>query len=220
MLKVRVLLVDMLRKQIMKKYVHVDDIFHVIGHNASVFINLTLRTLIFLLVLYVLFVVLDKYIIWPYLPRFFGILGIGFFVKYIIDFLNIYLDGLILSENGITMFMREGLFDYKTDFFERDKIETVSHNQNSFWDKLFGKGDLLIKLEHGVEYPFENINSPQKQADKILKLKAQYELGAPAEKSNAITDEKMAIIAEALSEVVKEYMDKKTVEEEDDEEDY
>ncbi len=113
--------------------------------------------------------------------------------------------------------MREWLFDYKTDFFERDKIETVSHNQNSFWDKLFGKGDLLIKLEHGVEYPFENINSPQKQADKILKLKAQYELGAPAEKSNAITDEKMAIIAEALSEVVKEYMDKKTVEEEEEE---
>ena len=114
------------------------------------------------------------------------------------------------------MFMWEWLFDYKTDFFERDKIETVSHNQNSFWDKLFGKGDLLIKLEHGVEYPFENINSPQKQADKILKLKAQFSAIIP-EKSNPITDDKMAIIAEALSEVVKEYMDKKTVEEEEDE---
>lgn len=203
----------------MKKYVHVEDIFHVIWHNASVFIRLTLRTLLFLLVLYVLFVVLDKYIIRPYLPWFFGILGIGFFVKYIIDFLNIYLDWLVLSADGITMFMREWLFDYKTDFFERDKIETVSHNQNSFWDKLFSKGDLLIKLEHGVEYPFDNINSPQKQADKILKLKAQYTSWNPSDKANPITDEKMAIIAEALSEVVKEYMDKKTSEE-DEEDDY
>jgi len=201
----------------MKRYVKVENIFHVIWHNASVFIRLTLRTLLFLLVLYVLFVVLDKYIIWPYLPWFFGVLGIWFFVKYIIDFLNIYLDWLILSETGITMFMWEWLFEYKTDFFERDKIETVSHDQNSFWDKLFSRGDLLIKLEHGIEYPFENINNPKKQAEKIMKYKNQFAPANPDEKPNPITDDKMAIIAEALSEVVKEYMDKKTEPEEEEE---
>ena len=201
----------------MKRYVDVDTIFHVIWHNASVFVQLTLKTLIFLVVLYVLFVVLDKYIVWQYLPWFFGVLGILFFVKYIIDFLNIYLDWLILSEGGITMFMREWLFEYKTDFFERNKIETVSHTQNSFWDKIFAKGDLLIKLEHGVEYPFDNINAPQKQADKILKYKNQFGSATSADKSTSINDEKMAIIAEALSEVVKEYMDKKTSTEDDEE---
>lgn len=112
------------------------------------------------------------------------------------------------------MFMREGLFDYKTDFFDWNKIQTVSHMQNSFWDKVFAKGDLIIQLEHGVEYPFENINAPQKQAEKILKYKHQFSLDIPLEKS-AISDDKMAIIAEALSEVVKEYMDKKTEEEEE-----
>ena len=203
----------------MKKYVDVATIFHVIWHNASVFIMLTIRTLIFLLVLYVSFIVLDKYIVWQYLPWFFGVLGIWFFIKYIIDFLNIYLDWLILSEGGITMFMREWLFEYKTDFFERSKIETVSHNQNSFWDKLFAKWDLVIKLEHGIEYPFDNINNPQKQADKILKYKIQFWLPTSVEKSPSINDEKMAIIAEALSEVVKEYMEKKTSEN-DYEEDY
>lgn len=142
----------------------------------------------------------------------------GLFVKYSIDFLNIYLDWLILSENGITIFMREWLFDHTTEFFERDKIETISHNQNTFWDKLFAKGDLLIKLEHGIEYPFENINYPQRQAEKILKYKSQFFLDIPMEKINPITDDKMAIIAEALSEVVKEYMEKKTSSEE--EEDY
>jgi len=205
-----------LRKQIMRRYVHVDTIFHVIWHNASVFMIITLKTLIFLLVLYVLFVVLDKYIIWQYLPWFFGALGIWFFVKYIIDFLNVYLDWLILSEGGITMFMREWLFEYKTDFFERNKIETVSHTQNSFWDKLFSKWDLLVKLEHGIEYPFENINAPQKQAEKILKYKAQFLL--PDEDTSSLNNEKMSIIAEALSEVVKEYMDKKSSPNDEDEE--
>lgn len=115
--------------------------------------------------------------------------------------------------------MREWLFDHKTDFFERDKIEAISHNQNSFRDKLFAKGDLLIKLEHGVEYPFENINSPQRQAEKISRYKQQRSpLQSP--ESASLGDEKMSIIAEALSEVVKEYMEKKTSSEEDDEDEY
>jgi hypothetical protein len=33
------------------------------------------------------------------------------------------------------------------------------------------KGDILIRLEHGVEFPFENITNPKKQADKILQYK-------------------------------------------------
>jgi len=115
------------------------------------------------------------------------------------------------------MFMREWLFDYKTDFFERNKIETVSHAQNNFRDKVFSRGDLIIKLEHGIEYPFEDISYPQKQTDKILKYKEQFLLKNPTDKT-VIADEKMAIIAEALSEVVKEYMEKKNVDEED--EDY
>lgn len=128
-----------------------------------------------------------------------------------------YLDWLILSDKWITLFMWEWLFDYKTDFFERSKIEAISHNQNSFRDKVFAKGDLIIKLEHGVEYPFENINFPQRQAEKIQKLKDQFAAIIPDD-AKPIADEKMAIIAEALSEVVKEYMEKKTSEEEEDDE--
>lgn len=82
---------------------------------------------------------------------------------------------------------------------------------------MFGKGDLIIKLEHGIEYPFENINVPQKQAERILKYKTQFSLDNPVDASPSINDEKMAIIAEALSEVVKEYMDKKISEGEDEE---
>lgn len=122
-----------------------------------------------------------------------------------------------MTDKGITLFMREGLFDYKTDFFEWEKIEAISHNQNSFRDKVFARGDLIIRLDHGVEYPFENINFPQKQAEKIQKYKTQFSVELPETSPSPITDDKMAIIAEALSEVVKEYMDKKTSETEEDE---
>lgn len=117
------------------------------------------------------------------------------------------------------MFVREWLFEYKTDFFDWEQIQTVSHKQNSFWDKLFSRGDLIITLDHGVEYPFEDITAPQKQAERILKYKMQFSPNISADASASLNNEKMSIIAEALSEVVKEYMDKKTSEEED-EEDY
>jgi len=123
--------------------------------------------------------VLNRYITWPYLDWIFGILGIGFFIRYIIDFLNLYLDGLIMTDQGITLFMWEGLFDHKTDFFERSKIEAISYNQNSFRDKIFARGDLIIRLDHGVEYPFENVNFPQKQAEKIQKYKTQFSVDLP-----------------------------------------
>lgn len=201
----------MLRKQIMNKYVDVWMVFHVIWHNVSVFLRLTLRTLIFLLVLYVLFVVLDAYIVWIYLPWLFALLGVGFFVKYMIDFFNIYLDALILSQQGITMFMRDGLFDYKTDFFEWNKIEAISHTQNSFWDKVFAKWDIIITLEHGVVFPFENVYAPKKQADKIMAYKEQFSLVASDDDLQPLSNEKMSVIAEALSEVVKEYLEKKQI---------
>lgn len=203
----------------MKKYVDVDSIFHVIWHNGSVFIKLTLKTLLFLLVLYVLFVVISKYVTWPYLDRTFAILWLGLFAKYMIDFLNIYLDGLVLSHRWMTLFMREWLFEYKTDFFEWTRIQTVSHTQNSFWDKVFVRWDITLTLEHWIEYPFENVNFPKKQVEKIMKYKNQYAPTVIDDASDFIGDDKMSIVAEALSEVVKEYMEKKSSDE-DDYEDY
>ncbi|NOZ44446.1 MAG: hypothetical protein GXP45_04890 [bacterium] len=73
---------------------------------------------------------------------------------------------------------------------------------------------MLINLEQGIEFPFENITSPKKQVDKIMRLKDYYsrqELNKVEEdlKSEYAGDDNMQIVMEAFSEVVKEYMDKK-----------
>jgi hypothetical protein len=75
----------------------------------------------------------------------------------------------------------------------------------------------MIKLDHEIEYPFENVSRPQKQMAKILKFKEQF-AGFQAAKTAEveINDEKISILAEALGEVVKEYLDKKESEKEDD----
>ncbi|MFZ2151435.1 MAG: PH domain-containing protein [Candidatus Absconditicoccaceae bacterium] len=200
----------MLRKEIIKQYVDVDNIHHVIGHNGSILIREVLKTLLFLFVLYLIYLGISQYSDWTYWSWLFAGIGIYFFIKFVINFLNLYLDALILSDRGITLFMREGIWDYKTDIFERDKIETISFNQNSLIDKIFGKGDIIIKLEHGVDFPFDNISGPKRQVGKIMRMK-DYFVGQKKDqdlKDLKGEENKFNILVEALGEVVQEYMEK------------
>jgi hypothetical protein len=74
----------------------------------------------------------------------------------------------------------------------------------------------MIKLDHEIEYPFENVSKPQKQMAKILKFKDQFSTFQAAKSAEIeINDEKISILAEALGEVVKEYLDKKDSEREE-----
>lgn len=124
--------------------------------------------------------------------------------------------------------MREWLTKYKTDFFDRDKIQTVSHTQNSAWDTIFSRWDLMIKLEHEIEYPFENVSNPSKQVTKILHMKDLFMKNDkhPADKQNTenktsqLDANKISILNEALLEVVKEYLDKKNFKSEEDRNDF
>ena len=64
-----------------------------------------------------------------------------------VAFLNLYLDCLILSKDTVTLFLWEGRLEYKTEIFSWNKINTISSSQNGVWDKIWGKGDIVIKLE-------------------------------------------------------------------------
>ena len=212
----------MIRKEIIKKYINVEDIQHIIWHNWSVYIKQTVRIIFFLFALYIIYLLLSSYITRLFLPRIFGIVWIGFFVKFVIDFLNLYLDWLVLSKEGITLFMREGLTKYKTDFFDREKIQTVSHTQNSWRDKLFSRWNLMIRLEHEIEFPFENVTNPSKQVTRILHMKEKHLAGrkSETEKTANLDKDKISILNEALLEVVKEYLGKKNNESEEEHNDF
>ena len=106
--------------------------------------------------------------------------------------------------------MREWVRDYKTDIFERDKIETISFNQNSIRDKIFGKWDIKIKLDHWVEFPFDNISGPKKQVWRITRMKDHFLWQKRDRDLKSLEGEetKFNILVEALWEVVQEYMEK------------
>lgn len=206
----------MLRKHFMQKKIHAHNIEYVIWHNWSVYMKNSVVTILLLFILYVVFVILSQYTDYIYLDWIFAGIWIILLFKYSIDFLNLYLDGVALSSEGITLFMREWLLEYKTEYFDWAKIVTINHYQKWLWDKLFRRWDLLINLEQGIEFPFENISSPKKQVDKIMRLREYYSRKDIDDISKELQSEhshrwqdNMEIVMEAFSEVVKEYIDKK-----------
>lgn len=69
------------------------------------------------------------------------------------------------------------------------------------------KWDIMIRLEHGVEFPFENVTNPKKQADKILQYKWRFSAPVSAPDPE-MENKKFDVLVEALWEVVKDYIDK------------
>ncbi len=201
----------MIFKSFISKYLNEDSIEDIVFHSWSIIIKDSFKAIWLLAILYAIFYVLNYYISREFLPRIFGILWASILVNYWVDAFDKWIDCIVLTKSGITFFARDKYFKYKTDFFGRDSIEAISHLQKSFWDKLFVKWDLKITLSHEIVYSFEDVSNPKKKAKKIIQLKEKFLKKIPEnnlEKAN-IDPEHLGILSEALSEVIKEYLEKK-----------
>lgn len=198
----------MIRKAILKRNVNTSEIHHVIGHNGSVFFKIFLIYIWVLAALLLLYLILDRYVMRPYLKRVFAGAGLIALIKFCIDFFDVYLDSIVLVDTWVILYLWEWLLEYKTERFDRDKIESIWFNQKWLWDKLFMKWDIMIRLEHWVEFPFENVTNPKKQADKILQYKWRFVSSITPQETAENENKKFDVLVEALWEVVKDYIDK------------
>ena len=98
-------------------------------------------------------------------------------------------------------------------FFERgswNKINTISSSQNGIRNKIWSVGDIVIKLEFDTEFPFADVTNPKKQVSKLITLKEQFmeRQKQVIEKDLHEDDQRFNVLVEAMSEVVKDYLDK------------
>lgn len=204
----------MIFKNFITQYINEEDVEDIIFHSGSIILKETLRTILILAIFYGIYYLLNRYIQWNFLPWIFWIMGIFVLIKFSIDAFNKGVDCIILSKQWITFFARDGIWKYKTEFFWWDSIETISHQQNTFRDKIFLKWDIKIILDHEITYEFEQVSSPKKQVKKIIKLRDRY-LAQKEDQENQEQDwwskdyEQINILSEALSDVIKEYLEKK-----------
>ncbi len=202
----------MLRNVILKKYIDINDIKYSVGHEFSVFLPLLARSVILLAIFLFLFVIAKKYFPIDYVFLIFLGIWVVLFIKFIIDFFDLYLDTLTAGEYNITLFMWDGFFDNSIEIFDWDRIESISYRQDSFWDKVFMKGDILIRLDDDIEFPFEDVYRPKKVIERLTRYKNRFisrKLHDSQQDEDFNQDERFTILVDALSEVVKDYSKQK-----------
>lgn len=148
-----------------------------------------------------------------------AIIGVCLVVYLFVRFLSIYMDTFIILNNGMALFTRDGVMNYKTEFFDRIKVDTVQSQQNGLLDAALQRGSIRLKIDGEITYQFDNVPDPQKWTTRILTAKQHYlhtlDRHPQAQYMPAVSSyhddkqEKVSLLVEALGELLEEYQIKK-----------
>lgn len=208
----------MLRHYLLGRYVDLKDVEDILGHSPFIYLRGVLVYSVLLFFVYVAYAISQQYPEYqntPYVKRIAGILWLFIFFRWLLWFLNLYLDCILISKDALTVFLWDGILEYKTEVIDRSKILVISHNQNSVWDKLCGKWDLLIQMWNDIDFSFSDISHPRKSASKLTLNKKNFD---EAKKKKIEQDlewdqRQFDILVDALWEVIRDYMETKNNEE-------
>ena len=137
------------------------------------------------------------------------------YINFILQFLNNYLDAIVINKQGVSIFERNKILNYSLRYCHRDHIESINQSQTSLWDRIFDKWQIDIGLNHGTVEKFRDIGRPKYVSSLLWDKKSQFESktynNSSIEQSpfqGGLGNEKFDILVETLWEVIKEYMDK------------
>ncbi len=200
----------MFKKKILSKYLGGENIIYIISHHWWIYIKLIVFYLFLLLIGFELWFVVSKYINSSAVRYIFGIYWIVLYLKFIISFFDLYLDSIVLTNQGLNIFLWDWLFKYSNEVVEWSSIEAVYDEQNGLLDILLDKWDIVIK-RIDEEYKFEDVPSPSKLSNLIMdtKDKILWNQESEREDNNEEEIDKFEILVEALGEIIKEYYEKK-----------
>jgi hypothetical protein len=200
-----------MRNYILKQYTSFPQDSIVIGHHGSCHTRVFFQTLFWMILLRItytgfsyfipFYIVTITWITW--------ILWALLYFHFVVEFLNKHLDACIITKSWITIFEWEWFLRYNSQQFDWETIESISHSQYSFVDKILHKWSINIIIEHGIEFIIDDITNPQQVAQRIRKYRQDN-----ISHSKNISDweeiewshEKFDILVETLWEVIKDYM--------------
>ncbi len=167
--------------------------------------------LFLLFILTFLYLKLSFYIENKYFNYLFGVVGLVIYIKFVIDFLDIYLDSMVLLDTWVVIFYWEGLLKYHSEFIQWDTIDSVYDEQNWLFDIMFWKWSIKIK-RYDQEYVFEDVSNPSYNASKIIEIKnkifskdLEVENTNEYDDSDEIDKEEIKYMAEAIAEIIYKY---------------
>ena len=203
-----------LKTFVIKQYVNHDEIDHIIGHDILLYIKTVSKHLAILTIMLLVYRLVRLYIDREMASMIFGVAGLMTYAFFVMRILNDYFDAMLITRTWITILTWNGFLQYKTETIYRENIQTITYEQNGLVDAAWNIGDIVIRLEHDITFPFHHVPQPKKQAAIVAAWKEKSygpsaveeydEEGEPRER-----DEKFDILVETLGEVIVEYMQRK-----------
>ncbi|MBS8121562.1 hypothetical protein [Candidatus Vampirococcus lugosii] len=185
------------------------NIKYIIGHDIFSYMKMLIKYFFFIIIILFSYRFINDYFVID-LSFVFGSIGLLIYGMYIVSFLDIYLDSVVLTDKGIYIYVRDGFLDQNTEYISWNSIQSVYDEQNGILDLVFNKGNIKIKRQDEI-YIFNNVDKPGDVTNKIISIKddiltknAQEEQEEEEENPNNFDT-----LVETLGEVISQHVSKK-----------
>lgn len=200
-----------MRKYILQHYVSLDHNTLIIGHHGISHMQNFLKTWIGLVSIWILYIGIWTWIstdpiVWYVAWSIVAIV----YIYFVINFLNIYLDCIIITSTWLVIFEREKILEYKSETLNRTSIDNISHSQQWLRERLLGTWSLHIWLNQWASITLEHIPNIQRTANLLWTYKHQID----AQHNHSLypwpeeDTTKFDLLVETLWEIIKEYTQK------------
>lgn len=198
-----------LRKNILKNYLQWLKLYYIIWHDPFKYIIVIFKYLIFLWILFVSFYYIQVYIknenYLIFISYIYWILWFILYIFFIVRFMDIYLDCIILTDSWITIFYWNWLFKYNAENLNWKSIDSVYDEQNWLLDIFLNKWMINIKKENEI-FKFYDITNPSHKRWIILEYLKKFNY--KPEQIKEKDPEKFDVFVETIWDLIIDYMKK------------
>ncbi len=196
-----------IKKKILSKLIDTDEEFlYIISHHPIVYLPLMIISILGIIILFFLYNFLSVY--FPRFATYFiWFLTLFLYFYFVLGFLDIYLDALVVTSRSVVIYQWYWLFKNTIDVLDFEAIESIFADQSWLIDILFNKGDLNIRRAWHTNI-FPDVYNPNKVANElnslIFKQQVSEEEEISEENNENFDEEKVKLLAKAMLEVMKE----------------
>ena len=195
-----------IKKKILKSIIWTDDdILYVASHHVLAYFKVIVITIVIVTITFFSYGFLQM-LSWTFASWVAWILWIIIYMYFILNFLDIYLDSIVVTSDSVVIYKWYGLFKSTTDVLEFHAVESVFYEQEWVLNVLFNNGNLFIRRATHTNV-FNNIHNPSNIVDNINKIIQEAEFWENKEEDKK-DDSDFNVFIEAMAEIIRDYKNK------------
>ena len=193
-----------IKKNILKKITGVDeDIHYMISHHMVAYLGVIIMSVIGIVILFFLYKLICMFSIF-FAVWVVGVLWVILYVYIIFEFIDIYLDAILITSSSIIIYKWYWVLKTTTDIIALHAVESVYSGQSGLIDTVFNRWDIVIRRAWH-ENIFDSVYSPGEVANNINQVIDKFSKTEQVEEENEEQEDNFQIFVEAMAEVIKEY---------------